>query len=140
MTVAAEDAVLLDSCLREHRLAQGSLQGSLAGLPQQFQKRLAKSNQTPWLLATSEDMRYPTTVGGKPGPTTQLMHRYMDQVLKIVPVDTKVALEFFKVLHLVASPTALFKPYILSQVARRAFQASPERELITSRPYPLQTV
>ena len=53
-----------------------------------FQKRLARAVSTPWLLATSEDSRFPTTKGGRPGVTMKLMHRYIDRVMMSAPLTT----------------------------------------------------
>lgn len=95
----------------------------------QFQKRLAKAVATPWLLATSEDFRFPTTEGGSPGPTTRLMHRYIDRVIATGTVDDVVLDTFIGVVHLIQPPSSLFHPSILARVLR-----GPRRPVLTAPP------
>ncbi len=118
MTVAGLDALLLDACLREQRQADNGAR--INGLA--FQKRLAKSNEGPWLLATGEDFRYPTTEGGTPDAMTRLTHRYMDRVIELLPEDEELCRLFFNVTHLTQPATALFQPYVLKAVARNLFR------------------
>lgn len=62
MTVAALGALILDECLKQRN--QHRSNGNLTGLAQRFQKQLAKVNTVPWLMATGDDCRWPTTEGG----------------------------------------------------------------------------
>jgi 2-polyprenyl-6-methoxyphenol hydroxylase-like FAD-dependent oxidoreductase len=96
------------------------LQGWLrsGGTSATFQKRLATAVSTPWLLATSEDFRFPTTEGGRRGVTTKLMHRYIDRVIAVGTVDNVVLDTFIGVVHLVQPPSALFRPSIFARVLR----------------------
>ena len=100
------------------------------GTPAAFQQRLAKAVATPWVLATSEDYRFPTTEGGSPGAVTKLMHRYLDRVIAVATVDDVVLDVFIGVVHLVEPPSALFRPSILARVLRgprREAPATPPR-------------
>ena len=90
-----------------------------------FQQRLAKAVATPWLLATSEDFRFPTTEGGRRSPLTRLMHRYIDRVVAVATVDDAVLDTFIGVVHLVQPPSALFRPAILARVARGPRREAP---------------
>ena len=101
-------ALVLDRCLRNGR--------SMA----HFQRLLAKANAIPWTLSTSADFRWPTTVGGTPDRLTRLMHRYMDYVQDIAAEQVGVLKTFQEVLHMVAPPSALFRPAILGRVIARA--------------------
>ena len=94
-----------------------------------FQKRLAGAVSTPWLLATSEDFRFPTTKGGRPGISMKLMHRYIDRVIAVGTVDDVVLDTFIGVVHLVQPPSALFRPSILARVLR-----GPRREALPTPP------
>jgi flavin-dependent dehydrogenase len=94
-----------------------------------FQKQLGKAVATPWLLATSEDYRFPTTEGGSPGPMTRVMHRYIDRVIAVATVDNVVLDAFIGVVHLVEPPSALFRPPILARVLR-----GPRREASVAPP------
>jgi 2-polyprenyl-6-methoxyphenol hydroxylase-like FAD-dependent oxidoreductase len=116
MTAAALAAMTLDTGLREQRRANGDP----AGVARRFQKHLAQANRTPWLMATSEDFRWPETEGGRPGLTIRLMHRYMDQVIRAAVRNPAVDREFLKVTHLLAGPAALFHPRVVARVVARA--------------------
>ena len=65
MTVAAMNAATLHRCLRAQRAAKPD--GSLVGFPGRFQRELARDLRVPWLMATGEDFRHPTTEGPRPG-------------------------------------------------------------------------
>ncbi|MSP12071.1 MAG: 2-polyprenyl-6-methoxyphenol hydroxylase-like oxidoreductase [Chloroflexi bacterium] len=110
MSVSAMEALVLEKCLRELQRAQGR---NFTGLGRRFQKRLKEVIDTPWLLATGEDFRWPETEGGKPGRVTRLMHQYIDQVIKLSTADRHTALVFVNVLQLTVGPAALFQPAIL---------------------------
>jgi 2-polyprenyl-6-methoxyphenol hydroxylase-like FAD-dependent oxidoreductase len=110
MTTAALGAMLLDQTLRESH-------GDLDSLGGRFQRRLAQVNETPWLLATSEDYRYRTTEGKPPGRLTRLMHGYMSGVLQRGTVSVYVRQRLLEVFHMLRRPGSLFHPRILAEVA-----------------------
>lgn len=109
MTTAAIAAETLDTCLGR----QG-----LDGLARRFQRRLARRNADPWMLSTSEDLRFPTTTGMNVNVMTRLMHRYLDRLLPVVLKDLRIAEIYLQVFGMLARPTALFAPRILAAVAR----------------------
>jgi 2-polyprenyl-6-methoxyphenol hydroxylase-like FAD-dependent oxidoreductase len=111
MTMAACAASVLDDCLWEQDGRHPS--GDLTGLAQRFQRRLAHSHATAWLMATGEDLRYPTTTGAEPTLSTRLMHRYMDRVIHASTQNRTVSRVFFEVLNMVTPSTALFRPNVL---------------------------
>src|SRR5215207_5783483 len=88
MTAAALGALALDESLGEQRRRHPG--GKLRGLARRFQKRLAKANAAPWLLATGEDFRYREVEGGAPDAATRLTHRYMDGVVRLATRDVTV--------------------------------------------------
>lgn len=107
MTTAGLGALTLDRCLR-------TLNGrGLDGFAAQFQKQLAKTNADPWLMATGEDFRYPTTEGGNRTWLVRFMHRYMDEVMLLCAERADVYETFGNVLHLMKPPRALFRPGIV---------------------------
>jgi len=69
MTTAALAAEDLGKCLSKWR-------GELNGLARQFQRRLARINKAPWMLATSEDLRYLCAEGATAGRGTRQLHKY----------------------------------------------------------------
>jgi flavin-dependent dehydrogenase len=106
MTVAAESALVLRDWL-------GKGEPALS-----FQRRLAKAVAVPWLLATGEDYRYPTTEGRRRDLTTRLMHGYFDRLTRVALMDPVVARAFQSVLQLLAPPTVLFHPKVLARALR----------------------
>lgn len=87
-----------------------------------FQRGLARVNATPWLLATSEDFRWPTTTGGRPNPGVRLMHRYMNHVLQVAAGSEAAAYTVASVVHLTFPPVALFRPAVLIPALRHAIR------------------
>lgn len=121
MTTAALGVKMLDKCLREHN-------GSLSDLSRRFQKRLAKINEAPWLLATGEDYRYPETVGGSPSLMTRFMHRYMDHVVQLATNSVVVRKVLLQAFNMLIPPTALFQPRILFRVLVQVFKPAPRTQ------------
>jgi hypothetical protein len=117
MTAAAESAELLDDWLGRPAPARA------------FQRRLRRLVDTPWLLATGEDYRYPSTEGGRPSPLVRLLHRYVDRVMAVATVDELVDMAFIQVLHLLAPPTTLFAPRVMARALH-----GPRRPLLTTPP------
>jgi 2-polyprenyl-6-methoxyphenol hydroxylase-like FAD-dependent oxidoreductase len=113
MTNAARCAQLLDQCVRERP--------DLSGLGQRFQQKLAKINTEPWLLSTGQDYRYRSTEGGSPDWKTRLMHRYMNQVIRLSTEEVSVRRRLLEVFNMLEPPAALLRPRIFIQALRRAF-------------------
>jgi 2-polyprenyl-6-methoxyphenol hydroxylase-like FAD-dependent oxidoreductase len=131
MTTATLGAEILGECLRES--GEG---GVLTGLSKRFQKKLAKANATPWLMATGEDFRVRGIEGGEATFATRLTHRYMDRVLALSLQDLGVRQTFLEVFHMLKSPTALFGPGIALKVLRGATRRVTEEEQATGRKLP----
>jgi 2-polyprenyl-6-methoxyphenol hydroxylase-like FAD-dependent oxidoreductase len=110
MTVAALGATVLDACLREQR--RHARPDDLTGLASRFQRRLARANATAWLVATGEDLRYPTTSGARARLRTRLQHRYLDRVLDVALENARVNLASQRVLHMLAPPASLLHPAV----------------------------
>lgn len=113
MTVAADDAITLHRALRAQRRDRGA---DLTGLATRFQCAVAKGNDAVWLLATGEDLRYPTTEGAAADLPTRLIHRYVDRTLTVAIRDRHVNQAFSNVMNLLASPYSLFRPDVLVPV------------------------
>lgn len=116
MTIAALGALTLQESLREQRKLHAD--GSFRGLSRRFQRRLAKVNKAPWLLATGEDYRYRETEGGSPSLMTKFMHRYMNQVLQLTTRDVTVRSALLHVFSMLKPPSILFRPSIVWRVVR----------------------
>jgi 2-polyprenyl-6-methoxyphenol hydroxylase-like FAD-dependent oxidoreductase len=110
MTTVALGVEVLEECLRSNP------DDGFTGLSRKFQKRLAKVNAAPWLLATGEDLRVRNTEGGTAGLSTRLMHRYMDRVLSLSLRDLEVRRTFLEVFGMLKTPGTLFGPAIAARV------------------------
>jgi 2-polyprenyl-6-methoxyphenol hydroxylase-like FAD-dependent oxidoreductase len=121
LTMAALAGVTLNQCLQAHRHSQPP--GDLAGLAHRTHRALAHTTAAVWLLATGEDLRYPTTKGARPTLRTRLMHRYLNRLGRVATVDRTVNAAFLEVANLVHPPTALFRPSVLLPVLRGATPA-----------------
>ena len=119
MTLVGLEAMELGKCLREGR---GTLDN------RRFQKRVAKLVAGPWALTTGEDLRWPSTQGGKITAKVKLMHWYIDQVIRLIPLHEEVFRRFQEVNHMLKSPAALFHPAVLRRVLRQAF--GPQRVFV----------
>jgi flavin-dependent dehydrogenase len=115
MTVACQEALLLGRCLGGPRQAPGRpgrRAGGLGGMGAEFQRRLARATTVPWLMATSEDFRFPGTRGDQPGLSTRLLQRYLDGVLRRADRSPLAFLRYLQVVHLTRSPAVLFEPRV----------------------------
>jgi len=117
MTAAALAGLTLADCLKQQKVSQSN--PNLLGLSRRFQKKLAQINQTPWLMATSDDLRWPTTVGAQPDLQMRLMHKYLETVIGTACHNNYVHQRFIEVAHLLKSPTTLFTPDIFFRVLYR---------------------
>lgn len=125
MTVAALGALTFGETLAEHRSRHPD--GSLKGLSRSFQRRVAKVNDSAWLLATGEDFRYPETKNYpettcSPTLKMRLMHRYMNHVGRLSVIDPVVRTAELKTFHMLEKPNTLFRPPILLRVIKHALR------------------
>lgn len=110
MTVAALAALILDQCLRQSAQRDN---GHLRDFAPKFHRHLARMLAVPWLMATSEDLRWSSTIGPTPNWQTRLMHHYLDRVVQVALERSHICRTFWEVLHMVKSPKVLFHPQIL---------------------------
>ncbi|WP_375515630.1 hypothetical protein [uncultured Nostoc sp.] len=125
MTTAAIGAFTLDKCLRKQLSRHPD--GNLVGLSQSFQKQLSKIIAIPWLMATGEDFRWHTTVGGRPNLMTKLMQQYLDQVLLLATENPDIHRLFLEVMHLLKPPSVFFHPNVFRQVLQRIIKKSDQK-------------
>jgi len=107
MTNAARGALTLESCLGED--------WGRPGWAHRFQRRLAATNRLPWLLATGEDFRYPSTEGRR-RPSTRLLHWYVDRTMARAAERPEVFQAFIQVMHMLKPPHTLLQPPLALQV------------------------
>lgn len=103
MTAAALGAGVLENWLRANEDVP-------YGNPLAFQKRLAAVNADPWMMATTEDLRY---TNGEQPLTTKLINGYTDWLMRAAVDVPEIAQAFLQVLHLVKPSASLFDPRLL---------------------------
>ncbi len=87
----------------------------------EFQKNLAKSNSSAWMLATTSDSRFLETKGRLEANTSkniigQLMQKYMEKLFKQATVDPQLFILFMSVNNAIRSPLALYHPSVIFKV------------------------
>jgi 2-polyprenyl-6-methoxyphenol hydroxylase-like FAD-dependent oxidoreductase len=105
MTVSALEALALERMLRE----QSATGEGLAGLSARFHATIADIVDVPWGLTTGEDFRHAETRGPRP-PLTPLLHWYTGRMHQRCAHDAALALAFYRVMHMIEAPSALFRP------------------------------
>jgi 2-polyprenyl-6-methoxyphenol hydroxylase-like FAD-dependent oxidoreductase len=116
MTVSAMDALVLRTCLTEH------CGGAGAGFERTFQRRLARNVAMPWLVASSEDMRWPGVelYGTRLPRGMSLVHRYMDLVVRAAIDDLYLSEKYLNMILMTAHPRTLLTPGVVARLARHA--------------------
>lgn len=124
MTVSALDALTLKSCLQEQYSAE-------ADFEQHFQQELARTVANIWLIATSQDLRFPRVrlSGARPRRGLRFVHRYMDLVLSCAVVDPEIAQTYFNVITIAQESRVLFQPHLIARVLAVAGKRSVKRFL-----------
>ena len=117
MSVAASEAKALDDCLA----------ANADPLWKTFFKKAKSITDSPWTIATGEDLKYPQVVGKRP-PGFALVNKYMARAHGACTKDPVVLRQFFEVANLLAPPTSMMSPRIAWRVAlggRGKQQATP---------------
>lgn len=112
MTVAALEAQALA------RLVE--TRASLRGLPRAYFRAAVRAIEPAWLLATSEDSRWPQTVGSARGFGARAQYWYIDRLMELTPTSPKLVELFLSIVHMVRSPNAFARPDVAAQVLTRA--------------------
>ena len=129
MSVAAIEAQTLDHCLREQEVFAGN--NGVIGFTQQFQQAIARDINTPWLLSTSEDLRYPGTEG-KRSLSIRLLNRYMRRVIELTASDPLMAATLLRVRNLLKPLSTLFQPRIILAMLRQELAAFRQQPGVTA--------
>jgi 2-polyprenyl-6-methoxyphenol hydroxylase-like FAD-dependent oxidoreductase len=123
ITVAACQAVLIRDALKHDRTPTG--RGPLA--TRRLQRRIGAAADLPWSVATSEDLRHPSSFGSQT-PVQRLMGLWTDQLARLVAHgDRDAYLAFARVYHLMAAPAMLFNPRVIFSACRAAVRGMPEQ-------------
>lgn len=108
MTVSALSAMVLKDWLKEDK-----------SIPNKFQKKLAKSNNYHWMVATASDSRFPTTAGrSNPNAVSKFLGWYNQRLMQSINQDADLYTLFIETSHLLRSPLAFYHPRVLLKVLR----------------------
>ena len=123
ITVAACQALLIRDALTEERMSVG--RGPLA--TRRLQRRIGAAADLPWSVATTEDLRHPSSSGSQT-PVQRLVGLWTAQLARLVAHGDRGAyLAFARVYHLMAAPAMLFNPRIIFSACRAALRGMPEK-------------
>lgn len=103
MATVARSALALRSGLRRHGIATGA---------RSIQRAISRAANDAWSFAISQDLRYPTTIGPRPGRLARLGHRYADRLVSVADRPA-VATAEINVYTLSAPSWHLAKPRVL---------------------------
>jgi hypothetical protein len=123
VAVAALTAMRLDEALAR----RGGR--SLDGFAPAFRRDVAASGKAAWMIATGDDLRYPTTTGATANAKLRMQHRYIDRVTAAATTDETALAALIDVLFLLARPESLFKPGIMWRALRRGSPRPTELDL-----------
>jgi 2-polyprenyl-6-methoxyphenol hydroxylase-like FAD-dependent oxidoreductase len=91
---------------------------SLDGFAGRFRRDVASAGRGAWMIATGDDLRYPTTTGATAGKVLRLQHRYLDRVMAAATGDEVAMAAITDALFLLARPESLFKPSVMWRAVR----------------------
>jgi len=121
-TVAARQALLIRDALMSDRTPTG--RGPMQ--TRRLQRRIGATADLPWSVATSEDLRHPSSSGSQTR-MQRLMALWTDHLARLVAHgDRDAYLAFARVYHLMATPSMLFSPRVIYSVCRAAVRGVPE--------------
>ncbi|MGO1052963.1 FAD-dependent oxidoreductase [Crossiella sp. CA198] len=104
MAIAARCALALQDGLRRHGLDRG---GPIV------QRAVARQTDLAWTMATSQDLRYPSTIGPRPGRFSGIGQAFLNRLAWAATGRAAVAAAQFDVYTLSASPLRLLTPQVL---------------------------
>lgn len=110
MTVAAQEALLLQQCLS----------AGATNLASRFFAAAAGAIDTPWDIAVGNDLRHPKVEGPRPAKV-RFINWYIGKLHMAARHDAKLATAFLEVANLEAPPTKLLQPAVVMRVIRGNF-------------------
>ena len=122
ITVAACQALLIRDALQRDRTPVGH--GPLE--TRRLQRRVGAAADLPWAVATTEDLRHPSSSGTQTR-VQRLVGQWTAQLARLAAHgDRSAYLAFARVYHLMAAPTMLFNPVVVVSACRAALRGMPE--------------
>ena len=123
VTVAAIQSKILDNLLYKYKKINTAADLK-KGFEIKFQREIAKLNSLPWLLGTSEDLRWSSTEANKKmNPFTKIIQRYSKHVILLTPNSRLATKSFLEMLNMVKSPAVLFHPLLIAQVLAQVIKS-----------------
>ena len=123
ITVAACQALLIRDALKHDnsRAERGPLE------TRRLQRRIGAAADLPWQVATTEDLRHPSSSGSQPR-MQRLLGLWTAQLARLAAHGDRGAyLAFSRVYHLMAAPAMLFHPSLVFSACRAAIRGMPEQ-------------
>lgn len=112
MTVSMMAAQALDEAL--------TAEAGRAGWECRFQRRLIRVCTAAWMMATSEDRRFPGCEGVRFSPVAWAQQHYLDALFRAAPRSPAVTQGLLETMHLLRGPYSLLRPAMLREVAGAA--------------------
>jgi flavin-dependent dehydrogenase len=122
ITVAACQALLIRDALKHDRTPAGH--GPVE--TRRLQRRIGAAADLPWSVATTEDLRHPSSTGSQ-SRLQRLVGLWTAELARLAAHGDRGAfLAFARVYHLMASPAILFNPAVIFSACRAAVRGMPE--------------
>ena len=122
ITVAACQALLIRDALRRDRTPAG--RGPMP--TRRLQRRIGATADLPWSVATTEDLRHPSSSGTQ-SPIQRLLGLWSGHLGRLTAHgDHDAYLAFARVYHLMAAPAMLFSPRVIWSACRTAVRGMPD--------------
>ena len=118
MTVSALEAKLLKDCLQT---LEARHTPNLEALTCNFRTQVARVVDTPWQLATGEDLRFPQTPGRR-SLKVRFLHWYTARLHRASAESGFLTERFQRVMHMLAPPSSLFARDVLAEMLRASWQ------------------
>jgi flavin-dependent dehydrogenase len=133
ITVAACQALLIRDALKHDRTPAG--RGPME--TRRLQRRIGATADLPWSIATTEDLRHPSSTGSQTR-LQRLAGLWTAQLARLAAHGDRGAfLAFARLYHLMAPPATLFHPAVIFSACRAAIRGMPEAN---PRPRALQAL
>src|SRR5260370_18103068 len=133
MTVAALEAEALDTYFRHH----SNVDIHALGFARSINKMFFKLTIVPWLLATSEDLRYAETEG-KRMFGLGIMHWYIGRLFALSAIDPFICQCFYELLTMMKPPTIATHPRVIWCVWFKKIPAHVLSPNTLQSPYPVE--
>jgi 2-polyprenyl-6-methoxyphenol hydroxylase-like FAD-dependent oxidoreductase len=122
MTTAALAATILGECL-EWQWKGGEDSDVMT---RRFRKMSNKAVEVAWMIAASEDFRYPAV--GRASFSTNLVNRYFHRVHELGSCDPEVHRRFLQVMTMIKPASTIFHPRVIWRVLTSRLPDKPNKE------------